>query len=166
MIVIQHADDLFTLYAHLSKIDVQAGEAVTVGEQIGEMGHSGAATGSHLHFEVRHGKAEDYFASVNPELWLVPKPDCGALMVSLVGSDGKFEHGQLTIQQVSAANEPLLTYYLDTYDKSLLTSVENAGMTDLPAGRYRISLVQNGHLLERWVEVQSGKLTQVVIVDK
>jgi hypothetical protein len=130
------------------------------------MGHSGAATGSHLHFEVRHGKAEDYFASVNPELWLVPKPDCGALMISLVDTDGKFEHGQLTIQQVSTANEPLLTYYLDTYDKSLLTSAENAGITDLPAGRYRISLIQNGHLLERWVEVQSGKLTQVVIVDK
>lgn len=166
MIVIQHADDVFTLYGHLSKIDVQAGEKVTAGEQIGEMGHSGAATGSHLHFEVRRGKAEDYSASVNPELWLMPKPDCGALMISLVDADGKFERGQFTIQQFSAANEPLLSYYLDTYDKSLLTSEENAGMTDLPAGRYRISLIQNGHLLERWVDVQSGKLTQVVIVDK
>src|SRR5262249_24517933 len=150
LIVIQHADDLFTLYAHLSKIDVQAGETVTTGEQIGEMGHSGAATGSHLHFEVRLGQAEDYFASVNPELWLRPKPDCGALMISLVNPEGTFERGELTIQQFSAANQPLLAYYLDTYNKSLLTSTENAGMTDLPAGRYRISLIQNGHLLDRW----------------
>jgi hypothetical protein len=41
---------------------------------------------------------------------------------------------------------------------------ENAVLSNLPAGRYRIALEYNGHLYERWVEVQSGKLTQVVIV--
>jgi len=37
-------------------------------------------------------------------------------------------------------------------------------MSDLPPGRYRIALEHNGYLYERWVEVQSGKLTQVVII--
>ena len=42
-----------TVYAHLSRIDVRAGQPVTRGETIGAVGSSGAATGPHLHFEVR-----------------------------------------------------------------------------------------------------------------
>lgn len=42
-----------TLYAHLSKVTTVTGAAVVRGEQIGLVGRSGDATGSHLHFEVR-----------------------------------------------------------------------------------------------------------------
>jgi hypothetical protein len=166
MIVIQHDDDLFTLYAHLSAIAVRQGQAVTAGEKIGEVGQSGAATGSHLHFEVRAEDMYDYFATLNPELWLAPRTSCGALMISVADADGKFQRAELTIQQYSDANEMLLTYYLDTYDPTLAVGVENAAMSDLAAGRYRIALVHNSHLYERWVEVQSGRLTQIVLVVK
>jgi hypothetical protein len=57
-------------------------------------------------------------------------------------------------------------YYFDTYHPSLALGEENAGMGDLPAGRYRIALIFNGNLYERWVDVESGKLTQAVIVVK
>lgn len=166
MIVIQHDGDLFTLYAHLSAIAVEQGQAVTAGEKIGEVGQSGAATGSHLHFEVRAEDIYDYFATLNPELWLAPGASCGALMISVVDADGTFRRAKLTIQQYSGTKEVLTTYYLDTYDPTLAVGVENAAMSDLTAGRYRIAFVYNGHLYERWVEVQSGKLTQVAFVVK
>ena len=42
-----------TIYAHQSQLYVHAGMQVTQGQMIGRVGHSGHATGPHLHFEVR-----------------------------------------------------------------------------------------------------------------
>src|SRR5690606_18109239 len=53
-------DGLETLYAHLSRIDAQLGQQVTIDTRLGEAGATGWATGAHLHFEVRRdGKAFD-----------------------------------------------------------------------------------------------------------
>ncbi len=52
-VVISHANGTQTLYSHLSSDLVSVGESVTSGERIGGVGISGAATGYHLHFEVR-----------------------------------------------------------------------------------------------------------------
>jgi murein DD-endopeptidase MepM/ murein hydrolase activator NlpD len=46
----------YTLYAHLSKVVAKEGEKVSKGEQIGSMGSTGFATGSHLHFMIMSGK--------------------------------------------------------------------------------------------------------------
>lgn len=51
-IVVNHGDGLSSLYAHLSKINVNEGEEVTTNTVIGEMGASGRAFGDHLHLEV------------------------------------------------------------------------------------------------------------------
>lgn len=166
LIVIKHENDLFTLYAHLSKMDVESGDAVKTGGKIGEVGRSGVAIGSHLHFEVRRGEVEDYFSTRNPELWLAPHQNLGVISISISDSDSNFQQAEITIQQYSSSNAFLGVYYLDTYHPSLATGIENAAIGDLPAGRYRIALISNGRLYERWVEVQSGKLTQVVIVVK
>ncbi len=53
VIQVQHSDNRLTVYAHLSKIDVQRGEHVSQGEHIGDVGMTGWATGPHLHFEFR-----------------------------------------------------------------------------------------------------------------
>ncbi len=42
-----------TIYAHLSKITISAGETVERGQTIGLVGSTGDSTGNHLHFEVR-----------------------------------------------------------------------------------------------------------------
>jgi hypothetical protein len=43
---------------------------------------------------------------------------------------------------------------------------ENAALGDLPPGYYYVALKHNGYLYERWVEVESGKVSQVVFIVK
>ncbi|GAC1581876.1 MAG: hypothetical protein NVS3B18_15380 [Candidatus Dormibacteria bacterium] len=52
-VVIAHAGRMITLYGHLDRILVHAGQAVQAGDVIGLEGSSGNSTGPHLHFEVR-----------------------------------------------------------------------------------------------------------------
>ena len=51
-IQIDHGGGLETLYAHCSSICVATGQQVQAGQVIGYVGHTGRATGSHLHLEV------------------------------------------------------------------------------------------------------------------
>ena len=170
LVVIQHQDNLYTLYGHLSKILVQQGQKVTAGEPIGEVGESGVAIGPHLHFEVRQGNAEDVKSTENPELWLVPDQakdgvPLGVLQLSVMDQNRKLvEKAKFSLQHHPARTGPAdLIYYEDTYYKNMLKDGENFGISDLPAGWYRILLLYNGNRVERWVEVQSGRLTEAVI---
>ena len=52
-IQIDHGGGLETLYAHCSSICVTTGQQVQAGQVIGYVGHTGRATGSHLHLEVK-----------------------------------------------------------------------------------------------------------------
>lgn len=57
---LDHGGGILTIYAHLSRIDVQAGARVGGGDTIGLSGATGSATAPHLHFEVwRWGRAVD-----------------------------------------------------------------------------------------------------------
>ncbi|MFZ9470273.1 MAG: peptidoglycan DD-metalloendopeptidase family protein [Rickettsiales bacterium] len=53
-IVIDHGNGVTTRYGHLSKIKVQEGQRVGLGEVIGLQGSTGRSTGNHLHYEVRY----------------------------------------------------------------------------------------------------------------
>jgi len=55
-IQIDHGGGLETLYAHCSSICVTTGQQVQAGQVIGYVGHTGRATGSHLHFEIHINK--------------------------------------------------------------------------------------------------------------
>ena len=53
IIRIQHGFGFRTYFAHLSKVQVQSGQYVQKGQQIGLSGNTGRSTGPHLHYEVR-----------------------------------------------------------------------------------------------------------------
>ena len=53
-IVIRHANDVETVYAHLSAYEVKVNDEVSAGQIIGSGGNSGNSRGSHLHLEVRY----------------------------------------------------------------------------------------------------------------
>jgi hypothetical protein len=161
VVVIRHADELYTLYGHLSEMVVKMGDQVKAGALIGEVGQTGVATGSHLHFEVRRGDVEDYFSTVNPELWLLSShAEFGAIAFSIVNGEGRFQRTSITIQRMDEWNNAVEAYYVDTYHPSLEIGSENAAIGDLPAGQYRVTLIANGRFYERRVEVESGKLTR------
>jgi len=53
IVIMDHGKGIFTNYAHLSKIQVVAGQQVTRGDQIGLSGATGRVSGPHLHWGVK-----------------------------------------------------------------------------------------------------------------
>lgn len=66
-IVIAHGQGLFTLYGHMSQLEVTVGQDVEKGQQLGLSGATGLAFGDHLHFSVLVNKT-----FVNPTEWWDP----------------------------------------------------------------------------------------------
>jgi murein DD-endopeptidase MepM/ murein hydrolase activator NlpD len=62
-------DGAVTVYGHVNEYYVSAGERVSAGEQIAEVGNRGQSTGPHLHFEVHTG-GQLYSNQINPVPWL------------------------------------------------------------------------------------------------
>lgn len=53
-ITVDHLDNYKSQYMHLESFVVKKGDVVTAGQLIGYMGSTGASTGRHLHFTIRH----------------------------------------------------------------------------------------------------------------
>jgi len=69
MVEIDHGNGLATRYGHMSKIEVEVGDTITRGQQLGQIGSTGLSTGPHLHYELR---LDD--RPVNPRHYLPPEP--------------------------------------------------------------------------------------------
>lgn len=167
---------VYTLYAHLSSVEVTVGQQVQAGEIIGKVGKSGAAIGSHLHFEVRLG--ENAYGQVrNPVLWLPARRDeagrlLGVLAGRVVDSAGRPVHLFLQVQFYPSRNEPpqrafeIETYAAEKYpvhpDDSLQ---ENFALPDLPPGWYRLTTLK-GPWQEVWAQVSPAQMTLISMTPK
>lgn len=60
-VIVNHGNQITSLYAHLSKINVATGQTVTTLTKLGEVGSTGRSSGDHLHLEVR-----DHERPINP----------------------------------------------------------------------------------------------------
>ncbi len=56
MVIVDHGNDVYTRYAHASRILVRAGQKVRKGQQIALVGSTGRSTSPHLHLEVQAGE--------------------------------------------------------------------------------------------------------------
>ncbi|MFH8890297.1 peptidoglycan DD-metalloendopeptidase family protein [Streptomyces sp. NPDC017949] len=70
-VILRMEDGRFTLYAHLSRVDVKAGQSVSGGLRLGLSGATGNVTGPHLHFETR--TANSYNGHTDPMAYLAGK---------------------------------------------------------------------------------------------
>ncbi|HEY0080684.1 MAG TPA: peptidoglycan DD-metalloendopeptidase family protein [Pyrinomonadaceae bacterium] len=65
VVILDHGNGLTTRYGHLSRIEVEVGQELTRGQELGRVGSTGRSTGPHLHYEVRI-----YDTAVNPRGYL------------------------------------------------------------------------------------------------
>ncbi len=173
VIVLEHhlnGQVLYTLYGHLYKIDVTAGDTVRAGQKIGEVGATGTAIGSHLHFEVRSGM-NNYKSTRNPELWVAPVAGTGVVAGSVRNGNGDPVKAQINIQKVENGQFiPISLGIAQTYAQDTINSDdlwrETFTFGGLPVGEYRLSLVHYAAIYEQVIKIEDGKLTLVRFVVK
>ncbi|MHB1843643.1 MAG: murein hydrolase activator EnvC family protein [Deltaproteobacteria bacterium] len=68
LMIVDHGDGYYTLFAHLASMEKQVDDLVEPGDPLGTVGATGSLKGPYLYFEIRHhGEAQD------PSQWLVPE---------------------------------------------------------------------------------------------
>jgi murein DD-endopeptidase MepM/ murein hydrolase activator NlpD len=148
---------LYTLYAHLDRVDVVKGQRLETGDRLGLSGQTGKVTGPHLHFEVRLEK-DDIFSTRNPELWLAPPQGWGVLAGEVMNSGGRRLEGQLV---TVVSKESGQKWWANTYSEEGLVRSdayyqENLVVSDLPAGRYEIVINLQGKSHSMELEIRPG----------
>jgi len=79
VVILRHQGQTTTVYAHLSRINVQRGQRVAQNDTIGAVGQTGWATGPHLHYEFRvAGEARNPFSIAMPAAHPVAQQDLPA----------------------------------------------------------------------------------------
>jgi murein DD-endopeptidase MepM/ murein hydrolase activator NlpD len=150
---------LYTVYAHMSKILSVIGQHVNTGNVIGLVGDTGHTTGPHVHFEVRLGY-NSFYDTYNPELWMVPPEGWGVLVGNIHDASGN------TLQQLEVYVTDVQTgkaYLIKTYGPGPVNHDpyydENLVLSDLPAGLYKVNFDYKGDNVQDWLNIYGGQVT-------
>ncbi|MEM6527614.1 MAG: peptidoglycan DD-metalloendopeptidase family protein [Chloroflexota bacterium] len=173
LVVIQHGfrtpqgETVFTLYGHLSRVEVETGDAVAAGDQIGAVGAEGVAIGAHLHFEVRAGDGDSFDATRNPDLWIFPFGGFGTLAGTVTDAGGN-PLRDVTIQVDPANGQDELSRFAYSYAGDSVNSDpdfgENYTLGDLPANYYDVTVRADGRrLFQQVVYVYPNRTTRLDI---
>lgn len=133
MIIVEYADGKYqTLYAHLSEILVQDGEAVRARQVIGKVGSTGGVTGAHLHFELLHKSGSD-FEPISPsaqikavEAYVAAKPDDSGQKLNDTAQP------QAVLPSLEESGEPPIAASDDFTDTTQTTAASNAPVYEAP----------------------------------
>ncbi len=147
---------LYTIYGHLSQIDVARGQHLALGDPLGLVGQTGFTTGPHLHFEVRIGENR-FFYTRNPELWIAPPLGWGVLAGRVMDNRKRLYPGQTVYIRSHSTGQ---TWQVISYGSEAVRSdpyyQENLVIGDLPAGNYDIRISYLGVLYEQAITIKPG----------
>ncbi len=150
---------LYTIYAHLSEVDVVVGQTLIVGDILGKVGKTGFTTGPHLHYEVRIG-ANDFFSTRNPELWLVPPEGWGVLVARIMDTYQRPLHSYAILVRSEATQRAwIVKSYGETGVYSDPYYNENWVLSDLPAGAYQVNVPYAGLNNRLEIQILPGQIT-------
>jgi murein DD-endopeptidase MepM/ murein hydrolase activator NlpD len=150
---------LYTIYAHLDRIDVVRGQRVNAGQALGIVGNTGNTTGPHLHFEVRLQR-NSFYTTRNPELWLAPPQGWGVLVGRMMNTNGSLlmRHTLNVRSKATGQKWTVITYGLVTVNSDEYYQ-ENLVLSDLPAGEYQISTEIGIEKIDADVTIRPGAVT-------
>jgi len=150
---------LFTIYAHLSEVDVVVGQVLEVGDVLGKVGTTGFTAGPHLHYEVRIG-ANDFFSTRNPELWLAPPEGWGILVARIMDT---YQRPLLSYAIIVRSEATQRAWIVKTYGGIGANSDpcynENLVLSDLPAGVYQVNVPYAGLNNRLEIQIFPGQVT-------
>ena len=150
---------LYSVYAHMSKLIAVPGQHVETGDVLGLVGSTGATTGPHVHFEIRWGE-DSFHHTYNPELWMAPPEGWGVLVGRIADTkNNTLQQLEVTVQNTQSGQ----TRTVNTYGPGPVNADpyydENMVLGDLPAGLYRVSFFYDGHAQQEWVYIYAGQVT-------
>jgi hypothetical protein len=150
---------LYSVYAHMSKILSVVGQHVNTGEVIGQVGATGHVTGPHVHFEIRLGQ-NSFYNTYNPELWMAPPEGWGVLVGRITDTDNNtLQQLEVTIQNINSG----ATHLVKTYGPGPVNHdpvyKENMVIGDLAAGIYKVTFNYKGKDQQDWMYIYPGQVT-------
>lgn len=164
---------IYALYGHLSQVLVEKGQHVETGDEVGLVGMTGVAIGSHLHLEVRLDTNE-YKSSRNPVLWLQPEPGQGHIAGLVLDAKGQ-PLPEVPVTLFRAAEPSKWWRQIQTYgntDKEIDPPIlvnsddvlgENFALGYVPAGDYLVKVKIGERSYVEAVTVEPGDVAFVVI---
>lgn len=144
---------VFTLYAHLDRVEVENGQEVQDGQRLGRVGSSGIALGAHLHFEVRVDDPFDYRLTRNPALWLQYYIDHGMIAGFVHDAEGQAIEGRRIVVRSDDVYREVFTYVEGRVNRDPVWG-ENFTVSDLPQGIYEIVILDAAGRLAHRSEIK------------